>query len=90
MRQAAGQWLIRYGWALRYRHHPPHATPPYPPPGWWQFHVSMYLVRLGWSIRDGTVLRDRWVWWTTMAREAVIMFIPYTLKAYIKRRVRGY
>ena len=85
-----GDWLVAQGWRLRYGHHVPHATPPYPPPGWWRFHVSMYLVRFGGSIHDGTVLRDRWVWWTTMAREMVIMFIPQTWKDYIKRRIRGW
>ena len=90
MRHAVGNWLVRQGWALRYQHHPPHATPPYSPPGWWQFHASMYLVRLGGSIHDGTVLRDRWVWWARMARELVIMLIPRTVKDRIKRRIRGW
>lgn len=62
----------------------------YLPPPWWRQTLGMYLVELGWAIRYGTVLRDRWVWWTTMARELVIMLIPTTLKNYIKRRARGW
>ena len=72
---------------------PPYTAPLltlYPPPTWFQQHVGMWFVQMGWRIRYGQVWRGWLDWWGAFIYSSLVACIPRRVKERIKRGIRGW